>query len=82
MKNKKVPLGYSDDLTYNSDWQKQKRICGYQHCIERMPVVVLEGEGCPVFGHECPGGDRVSKKCREKITSNEEGENNHGKKAA
>lgn len=35
----KVALGYSKDFSYNKDWKKEKLFCGYEHCIELMPLV-------------------------------------------
>ena len=30
--------GYIDDFGFNPNWKKQRCICGYEHCIELMPL--------------------------------------------
>ncbi len=51
------------DLRFNPNFREEGRTCGYEHCIETMP---FSGEGldCPVFGHDCPGGEIQLAECR------------------
>jgi len=51
------------DISFNPHYKEQGRTCGYEHCIETMP---FSGEGldCPVFGHDCPGGEAQLAECR------------------
>ena len=57
--------GYIKEFGFNPNWKKQQCICGYEHCIELMPH---EGrprskKSCFIFGHNCPGGEEMVKKC-------------------
>ncbi len=51
------------DVRFNPRFREEGRTCGYEHCIETMP---FSGEGldCPVFGHDCPGGEDQLAECR------------------
>lgn len=53
-----LPLGYSIDFSYNESWDQQGLVCGYEHCIENMPMRVprKSDKSCPLFGHDCPSG--------------------------
>ena len=57
--------GYVKEFGFNSNWKKQKAICGYEHCIELMPHSGRKKskESCPIFGHNCPGGKSMVAKC-------------------
>ncbi|MEM2959701.1 MAG: hypothetical protein QW261_15475 [Candidatus Jordarchaeaceae archaeon] len=36
----------------------------YEHCIENMPLTMERtGESCPLFGHNCPGGEEQVAAC-------------------
>ena len=61
----KVSLGYSEDLDFNEDWQKEGLACGYEHCIENFPLEEKRSKkSCPLFGHNCPGGVKQVKECK------------------
>lgn len=30
--------GYIEDFSFNPNWKKQRAVCGYEHCIELMPL--------------------------------------------
>ncbi|MCW4000916.1 MAG: tetratricopeptide repeat protein [Candidatus Bathyarchaeota archaeon] len=38
-------------------------LCPYEHCIENMPVMIDPQNGCRLFGHLCPAGERTQKEC-------------------
>jgi len=61
--NKSFPVGYSIDFSPNENYEKQKLLCEWEHCIEHMPLKQRTTiQSCPIFGHNCPGGsDKVSK---------------------
>ena len=62
--NEAFPPGrHSRNRAFNADFEKEERICGYEHCIEGMPFSDL-GIDCPVFGHDCPGGSSQVETCR------------------
>ncbi len=62
--NENFPTGrHSVNRAFNPDFEKQERICAYEHCIESMPFSDL-GMDCPVFGHDCPGGISQVETCR------------------
>lgn len=56
-------LGYSLDFSANSHWREQGLLCKYEHCIEQMPIEESTAESCPVFGHDCPGGQEAVAAC-------------------
>ncbi|KKK95099.1 hypothetical protein LCGC14_2676210 [marine sediment metagenome] len=58
--------GYINDFSFNPDWEKHKAICGYEHCIELMPLE-HKNTSCPIFGHNCPGGVAMVKECKSQI---------------
>ena len=66
--NKSFSVGYSIDFNKNGDYKKHGLDCPWEHCIEHMP---LEGErtekSCPIFGHDCPEGSQMTKKCIPKV---------------
>ena len=69
MKKKMTPTearsGYHKDFSFNPDWKKHKSVCGYEHCIELMPLKNPRNKkSCPVFGHNCPGGKEMVSKCQ------------------
>lgn len=51
------------EVRFNPNFREEGRTCGYEHCIETMP---FSGQGldCPVFGHDCPGGEIQLAECR------------------
>lgn len=53
----------SMNFKFNPNFEMEKRICGYEHCIESMPFS-NEGIDCPIFGHDCPGGIKQVQTCR------------------
>lgn len=56
--------GYTPDFGFNPNWKRQKAICGYEHCIELMSISEeTTKKSCPIFGHDCPGGKEMVKKC-------------------
>ena len=36
--NSSFPIGYSLNFEPNADWQAQRRVCQYEHCIENMKL--------------------------------------------
>ena len=70
MKNRKLTdvearSGYTKDFSFNPNWKEQKAICGYEHCIELMPLEEDRiDKSCHIFGHNCPGGKEMAQKCR------------------
>jgi hypothetical protein len=65
MENAFPPGRHSTNFTFNPNFQIEKRICGYEHCIESMPFS-NQGIDCPVFGHDCPGGISQVQICKRK----------------
>lgn len=62
--NRSFPTGYSINLLPNEKFQEHGLLCEWQHCIEQMPLGEEETEvSCSAFGHDCPGGASVKKKC-------------------
>ena len=59
--------GYTNYFGFNPNWEKQKAICGYEHCIELMPLKRNSKKSCPIFGHDCPGGKEMTQKCKRSI---------------
>jgi len=56
--------GYSFNTDPNPDWQAQGGQCPYAHCMETMPARNGMGPGvCPVFWHDCPGGEETVQTC-------------------
>ena len=60
--NKTFNIGYSIDVSPNTDYVKHGLFCEWEHCIEWMPLrEEVTAPSCPVFGHNCPGGNlRIS----------------------
>ncbi len=63
MKENFPPGRHSANRTFNPDFDKEDRLCGYEHCIEGTPFSD-QGIDCPVFGHDCPGGISQVETCR------------------
>lgn len=42
----------------NKDFEKMGHMCGYEYCIETFPNEKGNEFACPVFGHDCPGGNK------------------------
>ena len=61
---KEARSGYTKEFGFNKDWKKQNAICGYEHCIELMPLESPSDKSCPIFGHNCPGGKEMVSKCQ------------------
>jgi len=59
--------GYVKDFSFNPNWKKQKALCGYEHCIELMPLTKRTNKSCKVFGHNCPGGKEIVDKCNKTL---------------
>ena len=60
--------GYIEDFSFNPDWKEHKAICGYEHCIELMPIgEKITNRSCPIFGHNCPGSIGMVSKCNKTI---------------
>jgi hypothetical protein len=60
--------GYIKDFSFNPDWKEQKCTCGYEHCIELMPLTKsMTKKSCKIFGHNCPGGSEMVEKCGKTI---------------
>ncbi|MCC8109921.1 MAG: tetratricopeptide repeat protein, partial [Planctomycetes bacterium] len=57
--------GWSFDMTANTDYQADGLPCAFAHCIRNRPPLIPEAEGCPVFGHSCPGGSDQVAWCRD-----------------
>jgi tetratricopeptide (TPR) repeat protein len=56
--------GYSFNIAPNPHWREEGGRCPYSHCIAIMPRRFGDGPGvCPVFGHDCPGGERTVAAC-------------------
>lgn len=56
--------GHSRCFEPNPKRKKQKGICIYEHCIENMEITEKPTiESCPVFGHNCPGGEKQAQYC-------------------
>jgi hypothetical protein len=59
-------VGYAKDFSANRDYRAMGLTCPYEHCIENMPLGEGPSEGsCPVFGHDCPGGPKMVRTCKE-----------------
>lgn len=56
--------GYSRCFELNPKWKEQKGVCIFEHCIENMPITPERAvESCPIFGHNCPGGEKQVAAC-------------------
>lgn len=56
--------GFSFNRLPNPHWEQEGGRCPYEHCIETMPARAGLGPGvCPVFGHDCPGGEQCIADC-------------------
>lgn len=65
--NKSFSIGYCINFEKNKDYKKQGLSCEYEHCIEFMPLEEKEvKENCPIYGHNCPGGEEKVKECKKK----------------
>lgn len=63
--NNSFPFGYSLKISPNDRYKEQGLLCEWEHCVEVMPVTEEDTElSCPVFGHDCPGGLSVRRKCK------------------
>jgi hypothetical protein len=64
--HEKDSIGYSKDFTPNESFEEQDLLCAYEHCIENQSLQDERDErSCPVFGHDCPGGELQVETCRE-----------------
>jgi len=61
-------IGYSKDFRPNKDFAEMGLFCEFEHCIERMPLV-RGVKSCPVFGHDCPAGEKRSRNCEKEVLS-------------
>lgn len=60
-----MALGYIPIFLNNYSFYKQNIICEWEHCIEYMPLEKGRGlKSCPIFGHNCPEGERHVTICR------------------
>lgn len=60
-----MALGYIPIFLNNYSFYKQNIICEWEHCIEYMPLEKERGlKSCPIFGHNCPEGERHVTICR------------------
>lgn len=58
--------GWSFNQRENTDFELQGLPCPFAHCIRNRPPLSPEtGEGCPVFGYSCPGGEEQVHWCSE-----------------
>lgn len=63
--NKSFSIGYC--LNFNSnEWYKEQGLsCPWEHCIELMNLPKdRTKESCPIYGHDCPGGENQVMKCK------------------
>jgi hypothetical protein len=66
--NRTFSTGYSIDFSLNSDYEKQGLLCEWEHCIEWMPLSAEPTKvSCPVFGHDCPGGEKAVSLCDKRM---------------
>jgi len=57
------PPGYNK-VVENPDWREMGLFCEWEHCIEMMLLRCHRDENsCPIFGHDCPGGPKRTRKC-------------------
>ena len=64
LSNSEAKNGYIPYFGFNPKWREQKAICGYEHCIELMPLQTETNKNsCHIFGHNCPGGAEMVQKC-------------------
>jgi len=58
--------GYVPITQFNHAFRIQQFWCPWEHCIELFPLPKVRTPGsCPVFGHNCPGGERQAVLCRD-----------------
>ena len=58
-------IGYSADMQRLEGWREKGMFCPYEHCIEMSPLRLGRDElSCPVFGHDCPGGEKQVGFCK------------------
>ena len=58
-----LPIGYIPDFSPRAGFLQRGLSCPYEHCIELMPLKYCE-ISCPVWGHDCPGGQSQLMVCR------------------
>lgn len=61
-----ISLGYSEDKSRNDDWEQMGLCCPYEHCIETCGLDMFS-DRCPMFGHNCPGGEDQVIECERTI---------------
>jgi len=62
--NRSFTLGYSLNFRANPHWHEQGLLCQYEHCVEHLPLTDPSTDAsCPLFGHDCPGGQGVVDSC-------------------
>jgi len=57
-------IGYSICFEYNKEFEKHGLVCPWEHCIEFMPLEKRNKKSCPIFGHDCPGGEKQVRLCK------------------
>ena len=68
---RKNGMYYAEYTGFNKDFKKMGHTCPYEYCIESQEITEEETEIlCPVFGHNCPGGEKQVKAC-EHLNKNE-----------
>lgn len=66
--NKSFSVGYSIDFCKNENYEEHGLLCEWEHCIEWLPLTEKDTElSCPVFGHNCPGGETKVTECERTI---------------
>lgn len=58
--------GYVPITQFNHAFRIQQFWCPWEHCIELFPLPKVRTPGsCPIFGHDCPGGEGQAVSCRD-----------------
>lgn len=61
--SKTTPLGYIPYMGEYDNFVVAGHVCMFEYCIETFPLEEGSKIACPLFGHDCPGGDKYLKMC-------------------
>ena len=67
----KNDMFYAEYVGPNEEFEEMGHICLYEYCIETQELTEEDTAlSCPIFGHNCPGGEKQVKFC-EYLNKNE-----------
>lgn len=57
---------YAEYSGFNEEFGEMGHTCPYEYCIESQELEEEKTElACPIFGHNCPGGEKQVHACKE-----------------